>query len=130
MKVTVSASGTAAPDVVWDKYVHPACWPEWSPQIRSVDYPDESLSSGGAGTVHGPCGVAVTFEILAIDAETRCWSWRVMILGIALTLDHDVRPQDINGASGTVTTLDINGPAPLVIGYAPIARLALSRLVR
>lgn len=130
MKVTVSASGPADPDAVWDRYIHPARWSEWSPQIRSVEYPDESLSPGGLGTVHGPCGVAVTFEILDVDDEKRCWSWQVKILGIALTLDHDVRARDVNGVSGSLTTLDINGPGPLVIGYAPIARLALSRLVR
>ncbi len=130
MKVTVSASGAADPDAVWDRYIHPARWPEWSPQIVSVDYPDAAIGVGGAGTVHGPCGVAVSFEILAIDNEKRYWSWRVKIVGISLTLDHDVRAVHTEKAAGTVTTLAINGPAPLVVGYAPIARLALGRLVR
>ncbi len=130
MKVCVAASGPADPDAVWDRYVNPARWPEWSPQIMSVDYPDQSLSPGGTGTVHGPCGIAVTFEILAVDPDKRCWSWRVMILGVVLTLDHDVHALHTDGATGTRTTLDISGPVPLVIGYAPIARVALSRLVR
>ena len=130
MKVSVSATGPADPDAVWDRYIHPARWSDWSPQIRSVDYPEKSLTTAGSGKVHGPCGVAITFEVLAIDSETRCWSWRVMIRGISLTLDHDVRAKEFKGVTGTLTTLDINGPAPLVLGYAPIARLALSRLVR
>ena len=83
VKVTVSASGPADPDVVWDRYIHPARWPEWSPQIRSVDYPDDVAHRRWRGTVHGPCGLAVSFEILDVDAEKRCWSWRVTVLGIA-----------------------------------------------
>ena len=69
MKLTVAASGAADPDIVWDRYVHPARWREWSPQIRSVDYPDQTIGAGGRGTVHGPCGVGVAFEILAVDDE-------------------------------------------------------------
>jgi hypothetical protein len=126
MKLTVEASGAAGPDTVWDRYVHPARWHEWSPQIRSVDYPDPTIADGGRGTVHGPCGVGVAFEILAVDHETRCWTWRVTVAGVTLVLGHDVFAQP----SGSRTTLEIAGPAPVVIGYAPIARVALGRLVR
>ena len=90
MKLTVAASGAADPDVVWDRYVHPARWSDWSPQIRSVDYPDPTIAAGGRGTVHGPCGVGVAFEILAVDHEKRCWAWRVTVAGITLMLGHDV----------------------------------------
>ena len=126
MKLTVAASGTAEPDVVWDRYVHPARLSEWSPQIRSVDYPDPTIATGGRGTVHGPCGVGVAFEILAVDTDNHCWTWRVTVAGITVVLGHDVFPQE----TGSRTTLNISGPAPVVIGYAPIARIALSRLVR
>ena len=126
MKLTVEASGAADPDTVWDRYVHPARWHEWSPQIRSVDYADPTIGAGGRGTVHGPCGVGVAFEILAVDHETRCWAWRVSVAGVTLVLGHDVLAQ----GSGTRTRLDITGPAPVVIGYVPVARIALGRLVR
>jgi len=43
-----------------------------------------------------------------------------------LVLHHEVVTQ----GTGSRTTLDISGPAPIVVGYAPIARIALSRLVR
>ena len=101
MKLTVEASGAADPETVWDRYVHPARW-------------------------HGPFGVGVAFEILRVDHDKRCWAWRVTVAGITLVLGHDVFAQ----ASGSSTTLDITGPAPVVIGYAPIARIALGRLVR
>ena len=126
MKLTIAASGPADPDSVWDRYVHPGRWREWSPQIRSVDYPDPSIAEGGRGSVHGPCGVGVAFEILAVDIEKRCWTWRVSVAGVTLELGHDVFAQ----GSGSRTTLDITGPALVVVGYAPVARVALGRLVR
>lgn len=128
MKLTVSAAGPASPDVVWDRYVRPAHWSEWSPQIRSVDYPDDELSAGGRGVVHGPCGLAVSFEILDVDLQNRSWSWRVTLPAITLHLLHEVEPAV--GGAATSTSLEITGPAPIVLGYAPIARLALGRLVR
>ena len=79
MKLTVAADGTADPDVVWDRYLHPARWSGWSPQIRSVDYPSPTITPGGRGIVHGPCGVGVRFEIVAVDHDKRCWSWRVRV---------------------------------------------------
>lgn len=130
MKLTISAAGPAEPDVVWDRYIRPVCWAEWSPQIRSVDYPDDTLGPGGTGVVHGPCGVAVTFDILDVDTEKRCWSWRVRLPGSTLQLAHEVGPADGAGTTATRTVLHITGPAPIVLGYAPIARFALGRLVR
>lgn len=130
MKLTVRASGPAAPDLVWDRYLRPTRWPEWAPQIRSVDYPDEVISAGGTGVVHGPCGISVHFEIDDVDGEGRQWSWRAKLAGITLALGHTVGPDGSGTSQGTLTTLDISGPAPVVVGYAPIARIALERLVR
>lgn len=90
-----------------------------------MDYPDPTIAAGGCGTVHGLCGVGVAFEIVAIDHDKRCWSWRATVAGITLILGHDV----LTHGSGGRATLDISGPAPVVIGYAPIARVALGRLV-
>ena len=124
--MTVAAAGPAAPQEVWDRYQYPARWSGWAPQIRSVDYPDPEISPGGRGTVHGPCGVAVAFEILDVDHERHQWSWRVTVAGIALTLQHGVAAEK----SGSRTDLTVDGPAPVVLGYIPIARIALGRLVR
>ena len=128
MKLTIEAQGGASPEVVWDRYVHPGRWHEWSPQIRSVDCTDDTIAGGTTGTVHGPCGIGVDFEILDVDVEKQCWSWRVVAVGIRLTLGHGVDAGP--GESGCRTTLTIDGPPPVVVGYAPLARVALSRLVR
>ena len=54
------------------------------------------------------------------EAEGR-WTWRVQVGPAYLTIDHDV-------ADG-LTAVEIDGPALLVHAYAPLARLALTRLV-
>lgn len=131
--MTISAAGAAKPEAVWQQYIHPDRWSDWSPQISAVDYPGEvratpgvAIGAGGVGTVHALFGVRVHFEILNVNAEKRCWSWRVAVAGIRMTLVHDVTPHE----SGTRTGLQIDGPAPVVALYAPVARLALGRLVR
>jgi hypothetical protein len=43
-----------------------------------------------------------------------------------LRLEHTVEP---GPGSGTRTGLVVDGPAPVVMAYAPVARLALHRLV-
>ena len=127
MNRRIAAVGPASPDVVWDRYIHPERWSGWSPQIRSVDSADSPVRAGSRGRVHGPLGVGVDFEVLDVDHEKRCWEWRVALPGgIRLTLGHAVQAR----GSGTRTTLDISGPAPIVLGYAPVAFVALTRLVR
>ncbi|MET0866218.1 MAG: SRPBCC family protein [Nakamurella sp.] len=129
MKATVGASGPAAVDEVWDRYIHPQRWSEWSPQISSVDCSDDTITAGSTGTVHGPCGVGVDFLILQVDHQQRSWSWQVKAAFVTLELVHGV--EAVAGRDpGTRTTLEVAGPAPVVIGYLPIARIALGRLVR
>ena len=127
MQRSVAVTGPAPPDLVWTRYVRPDRWPGWSPQIQGVDYPGDELVPDTAGVVRGPCALAVPFEILAIDPARRSWTWRVQppVVG-ALTLVHGVEP----AGTGTRTTLDVTGPAPVVLAYLPVARFALGRLVR
>jgi hypothetical protein len=127
LRRTLAVEGSRPADDVWDRYVRPARWPEWSPQIRSVDYPGEQLAPGTAGVVHGPAGLPVPFEILEVEATgpRRSWSWTATAAGIPLTLGHTVEAT----AAGTRTTLTIAGFAPAVALYLPAAWWALRRLV-
>jgi hypothetical protein len=126
MQIPVSASGPSDVDRAWQRYIHPAQWPDWSPQIKSVESTDEVIRTGTTGTVHGYLGLSVNFTVLGVDGDTHSWSWRVQApLGVRLTLHH--RLQRILG--GTRTTLLIDGFAPVVLGYAPLAIIALRRLV-
>ncbi|GAA3340587.1 hypothetical protein GCM10020358_28780 [Amorphoplanes nipponensis] len=63
----ITVEGPRATEDVWDRYVRPRRWPEWSPQIRSVDYPGDLLSPGTSGVVHGPAGLPVPFQIIGVD---------------------------------------------------------------
>ena len=45
---------------------------------------------------------------------------------VVLVLDHAVRA----GPRGTTTDLVVTAPSVFALGYAPVARLALHRLVR
>ena len=123
----VVVSGPRPADEVWDSYVRPQRWTQWSPQIRSVDYPGATISPHTAGVVHGPVGLRTDFRIVAVDANrpVRGWSWSVSAGGVRLFLWHTVEAID----AGTRTTLTVQGFAPVVLGYLPVARVALRRLV-
>jgi hypothetical protein len=59
--------------------------------------------------------------VTAVDEADSRWTWRVRLGPAALMIDHEV-------ADGW-TAVVLDGPAPVVVAYAPVARLALSRLV-
>ena len=128
LRRTLVAEGPRPADDVWDRYVRPRRWPEWSPQIRSVDYPGERLTPGTAGVVHGPLRLPVRFRIIDVDGTgpVRRWTWTATAAGVRLRLGHTVEAT----ATGTRTGLTIDGFAPAVALYLPAARWALHRLVR
>jgi hypothetical protein len=124
--VELRAEGNASPAEAWERYARPALWSTWSPQIRSVGYAPDRLIPGSVGTVHGPAGLRVDFTVVDVDEDARTWSWRVGLGPVALELAHAVEAT----ADGARTTLRVGGPAPVVLGYAPLALVALRRLVR
>ncbi|WP_240942439.1 SRPBCC family protein [Planosporangium thailandense] len=123
----MSVSGPRTADDVWDRYVRPRRWPEWSPQIRSVDYPRDRLAPGTCGVVHGPVGIPIHFQVIDVSdsGPVRAWSWTASVAGVKLTLWHTVEAT----ATGTRTGLTIDGFAPAVAAYLPAAWWALRRLV-
>lgn len=128
VQTSLSARGPAAPDEVWDRYARPARWPQWSPQIRRVSTDGGAvLAAGDTGQVYGPLGVSVRFRVDEIDHQARTWSWTVWRGPVRLRLEHSVIA---HGAGGSATGLTIEGPAVVVLGYLPLAQLALQQLVR
>ncbi len=121
---TIEARGPAPVEEVWDRYATLARWPEWSPQISRVEAGADRLALGVRGTVHLVGGLPLAFTVTSCRPEDRTWSWQVRLGPITLDLDHAVYP----AGSGSRTTLTLAGPALLVAGYAPQARLALRRL--
>lgn len=128
MQQLLSATGPAPPELVWRRYALPSLWSTWSPQIRRVDCVDIEVHEGSRGRVHGPPGVAVDFTVTAFDPTEMTWAWqvRMLVVGVRLRLEHGVQEDPV----GSRTWLRLDGPAPVVLGYAPVARWALRRLVR
>ncbi|MEO8828262.1 hypothetical protein [Lapillicoccus sp.] len=126
MRRGVRTSGRLDPNTVWERYAVPNVWSSWSPQIRGVEASGPRIVDGMTGLVHGPVGVLISFEVLRVDEVRRWWSWRVHAGPVVLRLEHEVlvRPD-----GGSDTTLEVDGPALVVLAYLPLARIALRNLV-
>lgn len=125
VSLETSASGEVDPEEAWDRYLRPARWPQWSPQITGVDCRRRRIARGVTGTVHGWFGSAADFEVTAVDQARRTWSWHVQSGPIGLDLDHGVQPY----GSGARVWVRVSGPAPVVLTYLPLAWLGLRNLV-
>ncbi|WP_375482951.1 SRPBCC family protein [uncultured Jatrophihabitans sp.] len=124
--ITVHASGRARAETAWARYLEPQRWPDWSPQITRVESSARTIAPGVTGRVHGPLWVSVDFVVETVDASAMTWAWRVHRGPVTLRLHHAVTATE----RGSRTSVGVTGPLPLILGYAPLARFALSRLVR
>jgi hypothetical protein len=118
--VRITMTGDATADVVWQRYLDPQLWHRWAPAIAAagLDAGAARLHPGATGWVRSYLGPALRFTVTELSDDR--WSWRVGVGRVRVTMTHGV---DADGA----TWLELS---PLLIGYAPIARLALRRLVR
>ena len=124
--LTLHATGPVAPAEAWDRYLHPARWAEWSPQIKKTDATAPRIAQGVSGRVHDPIGTSVPFVVDEVSDVERRWSWQVVVGPTRLRLEHWISP---GPDGGSTAGLRISGFPPLVVGYAPLALLALKRLV-
>lgn len=122
----VEAVGAADPEETWRRYTDTACWPGWAPQIRAVRGLSGPIAPGDRGWVLGPGPVRVPVRILAVDARSRAWSWRVGVGPLAVVMDHGVTA----AGDGSRAWVRLHAPRALARPYAPLARVALRRLVR
>src|SRR5947209_18781660 len=124
---TLTATGPLPAAEAWERYALPRRWPEWSPQISSVELPQDRIAAGLRGKLHAPGGFTLGFTIDAVDEAARTWSWTVRLALLRLRLDHWV--EDGPGG-GSRAGLRSSGPGPIIAAYAPVAQTALDRLVR
>jgi hypothetical protein len=140
VRAGIRVAGPVPATQVWERYAVPARWPGWAPQIRAVRASAPRIAPGVTGRVHGPLGLRVDFVVTEVDEPGRAWAWRVRIGPLRLQLRHGVEENGVeengveeNGVepdpAGSATWLSVDGPAPIVAGYLPVARLALHRLV-
>jgi len=139
----LAAAGPASAAVAWERYADPQLWSTWSPQIAAVETSTPRLASGTTGVVRSHGGLLLDFLVEEVDDAARRWSWSVVPrragglplpeavqrLG-RLHLVHAVLDSGLVGGTGSATTLLVTGSAPVVLTYAPLAGLALGRLVR
>lgn len=124
--VTIGAAGRLTVKEAWERYADLSLWPTWAPQISRVEASGDRLGFGVTGSLFGPFDVPVAdFVIEAVDERAHRWSWTVRRWPITLKLDHAL----IKQGGGSATSLRIEGPLPVLVAYAPIARFALQRLV-
>ena len=125
--VVLRARGAAPPDEVWDRYARPARWPTWAPHLRDVHVDGEHLRPGLSGTVVGPGPLRADVVVGHVDTDARTWDWDVAAGPLRLHLEHGVQPGGPGG--GSRVWLRMSGPLPVLLAYAPVAALALRRLV-
>jgi hypothetical protein len=123
--IRLSAEGPLDPDAVWRRYTEPARWNTWAPHLSEVDYPHKRVRAGTTGRASGPGGVVALFRVESVDPDARTWSWSVRTGPLRLSFDHGV---DEVGADSRAWVV-IHAPWPVAIGYAPVARWALEKLV-
>jgi hypothetical protein len=128
----VAATGPLDIGTAWERYTHPGWWPVWSPHLREVDYPDAVVSPGTSGRATGVGGVVAVFRVDAVDHEARTWSWSVRSGPLRVRFEHGVDPAAEPGSEhplGSTAWLVTHGLWPVALGYAPVARWSLQRLV-
>lgn len=127
--LTLRARGTAPADLAWERYANPALWTTWALQIQRVETSMARLHAQATGTVHAGLSpwptVPVPFTVLAVDEGARTWAWQARVGPVRLHLEHGVEETP----AGSATWLRVEGSLPVVLAYAPLARLALGRLV-
>ena len=123
--LTVRAAGPAGAPDVWEAYADPQRWPQWAPHIRRVEAIGR-LRPGLEGKVWSVVPAPMSFAVTDVDAKRRRWSWTAALGPLRMRFEHGV--DTLAGGSGTWMTM--HGPLPVLMIYAPLARIALHRLVR
>ena len=121
----LSARGSADPALAWQRYLEVDAWRTWSPHILGVDADASRIAVGVSGRVHVVGGLRVPFTVTDVDPERGTWSWVARLGPVRLTLHHAVRAHPC----GSATDLVMEGPDAVLLGYAPLAWVALRRLV-
>jgi hypothetical protein len=125
----LQAHGVAPVTLAWERYADPSRWSDWAPQIQRVETEMVRLVAGGTGTVRAGLlpwpTLGVPFRVLEVDEVAMQWSWEARIGPLRLRLEHGVTSH----LTGSSTWLRVHGPLPLVLAYAPLARVALGRLL-
>ena len=103
----------------------PPSWPRTRFHAARRVHDEERRVGGPHHEVHVVGGLRLPFTITAHDEQAWTWSWVVRLGPVAMTLNHEVHAEP----QGSGTVLVMEGPDPVLLGYAPLAWVALRRLV-
>lgn len=126
--VSLTVRGPVRPEEAWDRYTRPQCWPSWAPHITAVTATTEVIGEGTSGHIVALGILRLRYVITGVDHTARWWTWRVNRGPLTVELYHDITPTTPS-PGGSTTHVRISGPRPLVLGYLPLMRWALHRLV-
>jgi hypothetical protein len=73
------------------------------------------------GDVEGLFGVRARFLVTEVDEAAGSWSWDVRVGPARLHISYEVSEGE--------AAIELSG-SPIVVAYAPVAHMALKRLVR
>lgn len=113
---------SAAPDQVWALVARPENWSRWAPHVRGA------WGLGRPEVEQGRLGAARLLGVLPVPARItevepgRRWCWTVGPIRIV----HEVEP----AGSGSVVSMTVDGPAPIVLAYGPVVAVMNRRLAR
>lgn len=132
-RVHLAVGGPIDAALAWERYARIDRWTWWGRHIDRVDVDGDEvrIRPGLTGRVtSGP--LVARFRVDAVDEAARTWTWTVRLGPLRLRLEHAVMPATQIGThrEGTLTRLVLRGPLPVTMAYAPIAAIALQRLVR
>lgn len=126
----LSARGPLPLKDVWTRYTQPVWWPQWAPHIREVDYDHAIVTPATTGRITGVGGIVADFHIDAVDEAAHTWSWSVRSGPLRVSFEHGVDPAIPGSGTESVAWLVTYGLWPVVLGYAPVARYCLGKLVK
>lgn len=124
-RLTVRARGSRPVHETWERFVRPAIWPRWAPQITATRCRDERVRRGLHGLVRAIGGIVARFRVDAVDDLRMRWAWTVRAGRLLVRMEHGVE----RDGDGSAAWARIHAPLPLAALYAPVAALALRRLV-
>ena len=125
----LSARGPLPVNEVWERYTQPVWWPQWAPHLREVQYHEPVVKAGNTGRVTGVGGVVAAFRIETVEEPARTWAWSVRWGPLRVHFEHGVNIASSGSDQVSEAWLIMTAPWPVILGYAPIARFSLGRLV-
>ncbi|MEV5432962.1 SRPBCC family protein [Streptomyces sp. NPDC052701] len=121
-ETTQTAETTAPPQAVWTCYEDPATWPDWNPDLISIER-SGPFATGTTGTVTNEGRPPAPFTLTAVESGTG-FTMETRPGGdlIAQSICH-LTPLD-NGGTLITHTMRLDGPLSDQVGAAQGASLA------